>query len=270
MATDISAPLQFAYDEIIKRCGYKSAVGSGMRPDKAHLNKGGYHCSIEDLIRYGNRDDYSNTRPDDEGFNPDYGAAGDISMSLADMKRAYGFIRRAYADKTDPRRKYINAINCYDGSGDAERIDFAANTITRASADHKWHIHFEIRRRYLLLMKAAQALVSIMRGETKAQWIAAHPEDATPAQNTGNWTERLVDALPTIRKGSKGDAVGLAQHCLILRGVVGTSQWGAYCDKDFGKNTEADVKEFQGKVGLTKDGVIGEATWKALLTGKKQ
>lgn len=172
MTTLVSDPIAYVAHEWEDSCGYDSAVLSGIKPDAAHLDRGGYHCSIEDLIAHGNGGDYSNTRPDDKGFNPKYGAAIDMSMSSSDMIKCHNRVRAVWADRTDPRRIYMNAINTWDGSGDAVRLDFYANTERVASADHKWHNHGEMRRRYLLDWTAARAMVSALKGETKEQWIS--------------------------------------------------------------------------------------------------
>ncbi|MEA2399250.1 MAG: hypothetical protein QOK25_2806, partial [Thermoleophilaceae bacterium] len=60
-------------------------------------------------------------------------------------------------------------------------------------------------------------------------------------------------------KGYQGDLVVWAQEHLISAGyAVGV-------DGGFGAKTEKAVKLFQGAHGLTPDGVIGPATWQALL-----
>ena len=66
---------------------------------------------------------------------------------------------------------------------------------------------------------------------------------------------------PTVRRGSKGAYVTLAQTELMNAGYS-LDPYGA--DGDFGKVTEAAVKRFQLDHGLTADGVIGEKTWNAL------
>ena len=69
----------------------------------------------------------------------------------------------------------------------------------------------------------------------------------------------LVPAGPTnparamLRKGDRGESVCLLQEKL-----------GIPQDKNFGPNTEAAVKRLQKERGLTADGLVGPATWKAL------
>ena len=69
------------------------------------------------------------------------------------------------------------------------------------------------------------------------------------------------DQKPTLRRGSSGAYVTLAQTELIQKGYsCGT--FGA--DGEFGAATEKAVRAFQRDHGLNVDGVIGRATWAAL------
>lgn len=172
MATLTSDELRWAADQVVHHCGYPSAVLSGIEPDPRHLERGGFHCSIEDLVAHDNGHDFSNIRPDDKGFNPKYGAAFDVSLNKADMVRLYGRVHTVWADPADPRREYLNAVNCWDGTGNATRFDFDAGTSEYASPDHQWHTHGEIHRRYVRDAKAARAVVSMFSGESKAAWNA--------------------------------------------------------------------------------------------------
>jgi hypothetical protein len=69
------------------------------------------------------------------------------------------------------------------------------------------------------------------------------------------------ETKPSLRRGSKGEYVKLAQTELIQHGYsCGT--FGA--DGEFGAATEKAVRAFQKANGLTVDGVIGQKTWAAL------
>ena len=60
-----------------------------------------------------------------------------------------------------------------------------------------------------------------------------------------------------------------AQTLLIAKGYPCGSKVTAgreTADGDFGPTTEKSVKSFQAQKNLTADGIIGAATWKALLT----
>lgn len=67
-------------------------------------------------------------------------------------------------------------------------------------------------------------------------------------------------SLPTLRRGSKGDAVKFLQERLSLMG------YSLVIDGEFGAKTEAAVKQFQKDRGLTVDGIVGSKTWTAMFT----
>ena len=71
---------------------------------------------------------------------------------------------------------------------------------------------------------------------------------------------------PTIRKGSKGKAVGIAQHMLNVVAEAGYFELDEPLaeDNDFGSATKRSVIAFQHAFDLDADGVIGKKTWAAL------
>lgn len=71
--------------------------------------------------------------------------------------------------------------------------------------------------------------------------------------------------LPTLRKGSSGAYVTLAQTKLIQLGYD-LSPYGP--DGKFGNKTLEAVKAFQRDNGLNPDGIIGSKTWAALESGQ--
>ena len=71
--------------------------------------------------------------------------------------------------------------------------------------------------------------------------------------------------LPVLRKGDTGGAVISAQVKLIRLGYS-CGWWGS--DGDFGGATKAAVTAFQHDHGLEEDGIVGAATWTALLKEK--
>lgn len=82
-------------------------------------------------------------------------------------------------------------------------------------------------------------------------------------------TEKVEDTRgtpPTIKLGSKGLIVGMAQLCLIRKGY----SLGTYgkdtdgCDCDFGPATQAAVEAFQRTQGLNTTGVVDAETWRRL------
>lgn len=160
---------------------YGSAVLSGIVGDLAHKLRGGYHISIEDQPS----DNYSVRRVDDKAppgnWPRDRASAIDMTMNTADIKKCHIRLREAWKNRgKDVRMKYINAWNGWDGVGDAGRYDVITGTVSTATADHKWHIHLEIRRRYVNSREAMEAILSILKGETLEQYLGGEmPLDAT-------------------------------------------------------------------------------------------
>lgn len=66
--------------------------------------------------------------------------------------------------------------------------------------------------------------------------------------------------MPMIRKGNKGSAVWTLQTMLNAKGF----DCGAV-DSDFGSKTDHAVRNYQSVRGLEVDGIVGRATWSALL-----
>jgi N-acetylmuramoyl-L-alanine amidase len=75
----------------------------------------------------------------------------------------------------------------------------------------------------------------------------------------GSTSPPAAGARPTIRNGSRGDAVREAQH-LLNRHISA----GLTTDGIFGNLTDAAVRQFQIERGLAVDGIIGPITWSRL------
>lgn len=67
-----------------------------------------------------------------------------------------------------------------------------------------------------------------------------------------------VLAWPVIRRGAKGPAVVELQRLLVLGNTTGIGE--------FGPRTEQAVRLYQRSRGLEADGIVGHATWAALLS----
>lgn len=101
-------------------------------------------------------------------------------------------------------------------------------------------------------------------GELKGVDYAAAPA-SEPAGDSG-FPDHSV-WRPTIRRGSKGEDVRYVQTILYNLGY-GLGSCGI--DGDFGRATEAAVKEFQRDHGLNQDGVVGPLTYDALEKANKK
>lgn len=244
MTTIATAEIKDLASKWENECGLASATLSGIVGDSAHRARGGYHISRHDNPS-GN---YSIVRPDDKTGGPSNAAAAiDMSMTKADMITCTRRLLSIYDNRSDPRRRYCNAFNGWLGSGDASRWDLYAGTRKYATADHKWHVHLEIHRRYVEDSNALKAVLSGLKGESVGQYmgvvtppvypgyIMKRNDQATkPDLNVRKWQARMLD---------RGWAsIGLA-------------------DGYFGQRTEDVVKRFQQHCKVHVDGEIGPATW---------
>jgi GH25 family lysozyme M1 (1,4-beta-N-acetylmuramidase) len=87
-----------------------------------------------------------------------------------------------------------------------------------------------------------------------------------------NWTEKLVANLPTLQMGSKdeaGQAFTVRRAPVLTAGVGRWNSLGSVTaitdDGAFGAGTKAAVEAVQRHFGLAQDGVVGPATWRALI-----
>ncbi len=231
---------------------YRSARVSGILPDAAHIRRGGYHVSRRD-----NPDgNYSIVRPDDKSGPDNMAAAIDMTMNAADMRTCTLRLVEAYKNPADPRRKYINAFNGFLGSGSAQRWDVYARKTKTASADHKWHVHLEVRRKYVVSATAMRAILSLLRGQSLADYLGSIKG---VRQSAGRAS---VPPFPGILKrddsATKPDPnVRLLQQQLVKRGLTSIGSADGY----FGAKLEAGVKAWQKRQGLDADGVVGAKTW---------
>lgn len=77
-------------------------------------------------------------------------------------------------------------------------------------------------------------------------------------QYDGEKAVNTEDQYPILKKGSRGEYVKKLQQRLCSLG------YAVACDGIFGDKTLAAVKEFQVMTGLVVDGIVGNATWRAL------
>lgn len=105
----------------------------------------------------------------------------------------------------------------------------------------------------------------LLQGRTFNRWGRLRGLD-TPYEGGTVVTETpdkaTTSVYPTLQKGAEGDAVVTLQQRLMNHGIQ-LRKYGA--DGDFGNETLIAVKQFQGLNGLKVDGIVGAATWSALL-----
>ena len=71
------------------------------------------------------------------------------------------------------------------------------------------------------------------------------------------------EALPTLRKGDRGEYVRYLQQLLNAKGCQ------LQADGIWGVQTDTAVRNFQYKAGLVVDGIVGPKTWAALMSSQK-
>lgn len=90
-------------------------------------------------------------------------------------------------------------------------------------------------------------------------WAFSYPLHVDGIVGPQTWGRLSPD---TIRKGSRGTGVRLAQNILKNTGVP---EWDpGNVDGIFGPQTELAVSNYQADLGLPKDGIIGPVTWRSL------
>lgn len=74
----------------------------------------------------------------------------------------------------DPRTVYLREFfGNTNGDSQVDGWDFAKHTTSQADSSHLWHVHCSVHRAYANNMLAMKAILSIMRGESVAQWQAS-------------------------------------------------------------------------------------------------
>jgi peptidoglycan hydrolase-like protein with peptidoglycan-binding domain len=117
---------------------------------------------------------------------------------------------------------------------------------------------------YLLVAHGAKIPVNGVFGvKTKAAVVTfqhAHHLTADGVVGSKTWNALIV----TIKLGSKGAAVRAVQDQANFRN--GKNGHSLDVDGIFGKKTDVWVRGFQKAEGFKADGVVGKATWQALVT----
>lgn len=109
------------------------------------------------------------------------------------------------------------------------------------------------------------------RGGLPAVWAEASrrlpgsptsPVPAPPVAPVADPGAGITSSRPTLRLKARGDVVRALQEQLVAAGLLPAGD----ADGIFGKGTLAAVRKFQQSKGLTADGIVGPATWEALLS----
>lgn len=100
---------------------------------------------------------------------------------------------------------------------------------------------------------------AVIRNLARGIWSYVEPAYLTPrwVHVDDRW---VASGYPTIRRGSKGPYVCVAQDALT---TLGYNTGGL--DGIFGANTQNAVRQYQSRKGISIDGIIGPVTWRNLM-----
>ena len=98
------------------------------------------------------------------------------------------------------------------------------------------------------------------------KWQGAHGLRTSTTWSRPSWMTLLADGTrPVLKVGSAGEEVRRVQRALNAAGGTAQLPVGGV----FNTATQAALKAYQHRVGLTTDGIAGASTWKALGTGRR-
>lgn len=142
--------------------------------------KPGYHCDYHTLLATPAwRNDYSVHLADDKvggTWLQNYGAAVDWTSLSAqaghyEKFKKYGQRVRAAWQAKDLRLKGWREVLCQGDSDPlADGYDFVYWSERTPDLSHTWHMHFSCLRKFLATKSVYQAMISILKGETLAEW----------------------------------------------------------------------------------------------------
>lgn len=139
-----------------------------------YADKPGYHNYRLNLPRT----DYSVQLDDDKLGPGDMAAAIDLTFPDAQSGRYATIIKyadrllRSGLDPNDPRGNYLREFyGQADSDTGVEGWDFQYLVPVTSDSSHLWHLHLSFLRRWLNDPAAFAAVLSILRGETVAQWL---------------------------------------------------------------------------------------------------
>ncbi len=170
------------------------ALESGTRNGGIYVDKPGYHNT-----RAGNAsDDYSVRDPEDKGGPSDKAAGYDWTFPEA-QGGSYGTISRysqrllAAGRADDPRvAGWKEFFGQADSDQGVEGWDFRDGESSTSDSSHLWHIHLSEDRDKVTSMDNKRALLSVLKGESLAEWRSGGTLTGTPADITGDGWPDLI------------------------------------------------------------------------------
>lgn len=227
-------------------------------------NKPGYHNTRANnsSTDYSVRDAIDKQGPSDKAAAIDWTFRSAQAGNYANINKYFSRFMTA-ARARDPR-----LFGWREGQGNedvdktAEGWDIRYHRSENPSGTHAWHCHFSEDRAYVESLDNKKALLSVLKGETLEQFLAAGGvliDGATVPSGPGPLPSYTLGSR-VLRKDMRGTDVAEAQRLLTSRGFATSA------DGDFGAKTDAAVKAFQKARWLDADGEVGPDTLASLRT----
>jgi peptidoglycan hydrolase-like protein with peptidoglycan-binding domain len=201
-----------------------------------YANKRGYHNKRQNLPMPGSSSDYSvdefsidRQGPSNEASAIDWtfpdAQGGDYKTISKYSKRLYAV--RSGDSRTVYMREFFGQI---DNDRTVEGWDYSKNRASSSDSSHLWHIHISIHRKYINSTIAMRAILSILKGQTEAEWKQEISREVT--------FETFSSHLPVLKSGDSDPWVkgGTGYVSRAQR------QLGVPADGDYGPQTVNAVK----------------------------
>lgn len=153
----------------------KTEKNGGIVGDTSHVAGGGYHISREDLIKHGQRGDYSIQCPADKRGPSNLAAGVDITFgSLSELETVHRRLKVACEGKDpriEPLREHIGTLDgkhvsgynrVATGSGTRSHVGWVPTGFSDSS--HLWHEHLSFLRDRVEDVNAVRGVAEVMCG----------------------------------------------------------------------------------------------------------
>lgn len=262
--TTAPATLVALQKKLVKNLG---TTNLGIVGDASHVRSGGYHIGAKSLRNAGMSGDYSLEYALDKNSTTDYACAIDIGGSSAKLQQLGSRLVTALKNKDARVYGKIRGTNApWGGDNIDRRYDCESPTSktddnTQVSSDRN-HIHIEFYRTLILEQSVMDGLYDVLAG------VPAKSTPKPAPKPTPKPAPKPVPkpAVVLLKNGSTGAAVKALQTFMnkmfpsyrnsvtVKKGKVIT------VDGIYGSQTVAWVKEFQKRVNISADGIVGGKT----------
>lgn len=230
-----------------------------------YANKSGYHNSRN----ANSSSNYSVREAEDQSGPGDKSAAIDLTFPDAqrgDYRTINKYCQRLLASSKDSNDPRLDDIREWYGQTDSdshvEGWDCRHLLDITSDNSHLWHIHISVDRGKVAIWATYAKVLSVLRGETVAQWRAGTGASPTPVPAPTKPTTPVDHApgsraLRLTKPNMQGDDVKFVQRW------IGPARAGAP-DGVYGPRTESAVRWYQKLRSITVDGICGVETFRQM------